>query len=279
MSETIEHFKLNGCEKVPDHSILIWESEIIPLSSANDRNEQNAFTSRKLFNVSNIPTDFLNNGDAANLIHRTVERIERSLPEANGANDAYSAFTDLINSEMNAKLKCVSHAKSFNSKGNRMRSKKYWNNELQLQWNKVCEKERLWLKCTNSINRNVLKANYCAERRRFDQMNRRYKRQHQRTAQEKLHDLLQNDTTRDFWKEIGKLSLANERKSKLPMEVVDPEGHSIFDQDQVLEKWKTDYSNLLNSESSKTFDEEHYEIVLRQLRENSVTNNGLMLIA
>ena len=73
------------------------------------------------------------------------------------------------------------HAKSFNSKGNRMRSKKYWNNELQLQWNKVCEKERLWPKCTNGINRNVLKDNYCAERRPFDQMNRRYKRQHQRT--------------------------------------------------------------------------------------------------
>ena len=73
MSETIEHFKQNGCEKVPDHSILIWESEIIPLSSASDRNEQNAFTSRKLFNVSNIPTDFLNNKDAANLIHRAVE--------------------------------------------------------------------------------------------------------------------------------------------------------------------------------------------------------------
>ena len=120
----------------------------------------------------------------------------------------------------------------------------------------------------------MLKANNCAERRHFDQMNRRYKRQHQRTAQEKLHDLLQNDTTRDFWKKIGKLSLANERKSKIPMEVVDPEGHSIFDQDQVLEKRKTDYSNLLNSENSETFDEEHYETVLRQLRENSVTNNS-----
>ena len=37
------------------------------------------------------------------------------------------------------------------------------------------------------------------------------------------------------------------------------EGNSIFDSDRVLEKLKTDYSNLLNSESSENFDNEHYE--------------------
>ena len=105
-------------------------------------------------------------------------------------------------------------------------------------------------------------------------MIRQCKRQYQRTEEEKLHNLLQNDnTTCDFWKEIGKLSLANERKSKIPVEVVDSEGNSIFDSDRVLEKWKTDYSNLLNPESTENFDQEHYETVLRQLHEHSVINN------
>ena len=98
----------------------------------------------------------------------------------------------------------------------------------------------------------MLKAAYCSERRHFDMLNRRCKRQYQRTEQEKLQNLLHNDNApRDFWREIGKLSLANERKSKIPMEVVDSDGYSIFDSDTVLEKWKTDYSNLLNSESSE----------------------------
>ena len=78
-------------------------------------------------------------------------------------------------------------------------------------------------------------------------MNRRCKRHYQRTEQEKLQGLLHNDgAPRDFWREIEKLSLANERKSKIPMEVVDADGTSIFDSDRVLEKWKTEYSSLLN---------------------------------
>ena len=105
-------------------------------------------------------------------------------------------------------------------------------------------------------------------------MNRQCKSQYQRTEQEKLHYLLQNDnTTYEVWKEIETLSLANERKSKIPMEVVDSEGNSIFDSDRVLEKWNTDYSNLLNTESIDNFDQEHYETVLRQLHEHPVINN------
>ena len=55
-------------------------------------------------------------------------------------------------------------------------------------------------------------------------------------------DLINSEinATCDFWKEIGKLSFANERKSKIPMEVVDSEANSLFDSDRVLEKWKTD---------------------------------------
>ena len=105
MTEIIEHFKLNGFEKIPDHSILLWESEILP--ATNDKGGENPFSQRKTFNVSSIPTEFFNSRDAANLIQRTVERIDRSLSEEHGANDAYSAFMDLIYSEMNAKLKCL----------------------------------------------------------------------------------------------------------------------------------------------------------------------------
>ena len=161
--------------------------------------------------MSSIPTDFLNNRDAAIMIQRTVERIDRNLSEEHGAHEAYSAFSDLILSEMKAKLKCFTQT-VVNSKGRRMKSKKYWNNDLQIQWNKVCEKEKRWLKCRNNNPRSKLKAVYCAERRLFDKMNRRCKRKYQRTEQKQLQNLLHNDNAPlDFWREIGKLSLANER--------------------------------------------------------------------
>lgn len=56
------------------------------------------------------------------------------------------------------------------------------------------------------------------------------------------------------------------------MEVSDSEGHFIFAREKVLEKWKTVYIYLLNSESAENFDDEHYETVLR--RRNSATNIG-----
>ena len=70
-----------------------------------------------------MPTDFLNNRDAAIMIQRTVKRIDRNLSEEHGANEAYSAFSDLIYSEMNAKLKCFTQT-DVNSTGRRMKCKK-----------------------------------------------------------------------------------------------------------------------------------------------------------
>ena len=125
-----------------------------------------------------------------------------------------------------------------------MQCKKYWNEELEIQWNKACEKEKLWLKCKQNNGRKQLKAQYCAERRTFDKLNRRFKRKQQRLKLETLQQLLENDVSRDFWKEIGKLFLANDRKIRIPMEVVDRDGKPNYNTDEILAKWKSDYSDL-----------------------------------
>ena len=222
MTETVEKFSLNGCTKIPDHSVLSWEMELPKYDNVNTcigtRQKAETFTmTRKRFNLTDIPVDFMNNQDILQQIEQTVLKIEDILSEENGASAAYSEFMELIRSEMDTKLKCV-NKQSSEIKTNKMKYKKYWNDELQRQWSIVCEKERTWLKCKNN-NKKKLKGDYCAERKRFDRLNRRFKRQYQRKEQEKLHNLVESDISRDFWKEIGKLSLANERKSKIPMEV------------------------------------------------------------
>ena len=272
MTETIEQFDLNRCDKIPDHSLLLWESNMCAPSIESETDISQNRLPRKRFNVTNIPEDFLNNREAVSLIERTIERIESSISEEHGANSAYSAFMDLLQTEMSSKLKSYSNTQY--SKGRKMKCKKYWNEELELQWIKVCEKEKLWLKCKTNNVRKQLKAQYCAERRSFDKLNRRFKRKQQRSKQENLQNLLENDTSRDFWKEIGKLSLANDRKMRIPMEVVDGDGRSIYNTDEILSRWKTDYSELLNPENDQNFDNEHYENIQQQLQGNDVLNNS-----
>lgn len=216
-------------KKIPDHSVLTWEVELLNYNHSTEPRQkaETVPTTRKHYKLTNIPIDFMNNQNILQQIEQTVLKIENILSEEHGANAAYSEFMELIPSEMDTKIKYVNKYLS-DSKGNKMKYKKYWNDELERQWNIVCEKERTWLKCKNN-NRKRLKGDYCAERKIFDRLNRRFKRQYQRKEQERLHNLVESDISRDFWREIGKLSLANERKSKIPMEVLDSDGNSVFD--------------------------------------------------
>ena len=132
----------------------------------------------------------------------------------------------------------------------------------------------MWLKCKTNNARKQLKAQYCAERRTFDKLNRRFKRKQQRLKQENLQNLLETDVSRDFWNETGKLSLANDRKMRIPMEIVDQDGKSSYNTDEILSRWKMDYSVLLNSENGHNFDNVHYENIQQQLRGNDVPNNN-----
>ena len=58
------------------------------------------------------------------------------------------------------------------------------------------------------------------------------------------------------------------------MEIVDQDGQSSYNTDEILSRWKTDYSDLLNSENGHNFDNVHYENVQQQLRGNNVPNNN-----
>ena len=105
MTEIIENFDLDRCDNIPDHRLLFWESELFNCDTENiNFREQISSTEPKTYNVSNLPSDFLNNREATILIERTFERIVMCNDQHHGTNDAYSAFTDLIHSEMDAEI-------------------------------------------------------------------------------------------------------------------------------------------------------------------------------
>jgi hypothetical protein len=89
--------------------------------------------------------------------------------------NAYDEFQLLVKSEMENKLPTYESSPRDNRR--KLRYKPYWNENLSLQWKKVCESEKIWLRFTsaNSMKRKR-KEEYCIHRKPFDRLNRKYKR-------------------------------------------------------------------------------------------------------
>ncbi|CAG2221537.1 unnamed protein product [Mytilus edulis] len=105
-----------------------------------------------------------------------------------------------------------------------------------------------------------LKQGFCNIRNQFDKLNRNTKRNFQLKEQDNLTKLFQSNNTRDFWKYIGNIGIANERRQNIPFKVKTDEGFSS-DVDVVLDKWKTDYEKLFNSGDNGNFDNNHLDWV------------------
>ncbi|CAC5403804.1 unnamed protein product [Mytilus coruscus] len=71
---------------------------------------------------------------------------------------------------------------------------------------------------------------------------------------------LEKPNSRDFWKQIGKIRISNDRRDQIPWEVIDDTGEVIMDKECVLQKWKTDYQTLFNDQTdSMLYDECHLD--------------------
>ena len=65
------------------------------------------------------------------------------------------------------------------------------------------------------------------------------KRLHWTNLQNEMVDKLNNDQ-QQFWRDIGKLGVAQTKNKQIPMEVVDQEGNANFNINVALDKWKQD---------------------------------------
>ena len=144
--------------------------------------------------------------------------------------------------------------------------KLYWSEDLQHQWDIVCETEKLWLTCSAPQKRNFRDA-FTIERKKFDKMNRKAKRAYQLTEQTRLGDLCDS---RNFWKEIGKVGLQNVRKVDISMEVTDEQGNIATDTQSVLSRCKNDYATLFSEDSSDLFNDEYLQRIKLCLENNTV---------
>ena len=140
------------------------------------------------------------------------------------------------------------------------RAKPYWTSELQDLWDDVCKNERLWLKNKRGVS---LRKIFVYPVKKFDKLNRQCKRKYLLDQQKQLQEEFENyDNPRNFWSKIGRLGLANDRKTSIPWEVKDCNGQIYTDRNSVLNKWKTDYECLFNAgQDNAYFDKTHLENV------------------
>ncbi|MEW8548010.1 MAG: endonuclease/exonuclease/phosphatase family protein, partial [Candidatus Thiodiazotropha sp.] len=276
MSELINAFNLHGLTKIPDHSLVqvVLEFQSVDVK---DRDVHNVGTQRlPKFNFNDIPVSFLNDEESFDKLNQTILKIQNTISTYSNINSAYNDFTALLHSEMESKLKKHSFKQHFTSKKHKSRAKPYWSQELEEIWGIVCSAEKQWLSCKNNISKRNLRELYCSKRNNFNRLLRKAKRKFQQREQDRLHqEMFDRENPRDFWKDIGKLGLANERKQTIPMEILDENAGIKTETTEVLKKWKSDYDGLYNDVNSETFDQDHLEAVISSVEnaENDIFPN------
>ncbi len=274
MTGAIRKHRLLPPDVLPDHSLLTWDlllpqSDIDQMNMCQNMVDDGEINKQERFVIKSVPDDFLEGN--LQRVQETIARIEQSIADEQGVNETYDEFVNLIVSEMKEKFPlCRNSVKKYKSKS---MYKPYWNEELQEQWDSVEKCEELWKKCTSTTNRKrQLKAAFCQERKTFDTMNRKFKRKYQKEQQDALlNDFNQN--TRDFWRKIGKLGIHQDRKIKIPWEIVDSDGQSDFDKRNVLNRWSCDFKNLFTGIGNDNFDENHLQHVKTSLQNDSWPEN------
>ncbi|CAC5412748.1 unnamed protein product [Mytilus coruscus] len=143
-------------------------------------------------------------------------------------------------------LNCVNNRK-------RRLKKKWWNDDLTVKWNHVCQAENQYLHCTTVNNNTYLRQFYAKKRKEIDELVQKSRRQYWHSCQEELVNLNKN-YPRQFWRKIGKFGFGNERQSIIPNEMLQNDGSVTNNMDDVLQKWKNSFheNTLLDAKSIGT---------------------------
>ena len=94
---------LKGCEKVSDHSVLIYEINIC--NNIKENISEKCPISFKCYHLNDIPGSFLNCEESFVKVNLAIDRIEKSLTDESDVHAAYHEFASLIKFEMAEKLK------------------------------------------------------------------------------------------------------------------------------------------------------------------------------
>ena len=235
---------------IPDHSCLLWNIVTPQVADGIDHSSHPDLPTQAQvkYDASVIPDSFLLDPSVLNEVQAVIGRLESSFRVQSDIDQAYTDFCSVVTNEMQSKLPCKTKTSYGSSNKRRRVGKPWWSPDLTILWNKVCESERIWLHCNIPQERSRYKQMFVAARKQFVIAVQRAKRKRWAILQENML-LNLNADSKTFWRDIGRVGVADTRSKDIPMEAVLDDGTVTYDKSQVLEKWRQDFSSLYNDTS------------------------------
>ena len=233
---------------IPDHSFLKWIVNS-PHESRREKDTANGEPNKchVRYDLKNIPSDFMS-GDILLRVQDVIHVLEEQHQTQETINEAYSAFSELVKSEMNDSIphRNINHGAKFRNK--HRPQKPWWHEGLSDIWHELCRAEKQWLKSPHHQKAQA-KAAMKQGQKQFNREVQKAKRNHWYSQQEEMMNLC-NDNDPHFWKKIGAIGIAQERSKTLPLEVLQTDGSVTNDIEKVKCKWYYSFQRLLNPEPS-----------------------------
>ena len=214
------------------HSMLVWKYILDDLYSDLTIKRNSQLIKIRIYDVSQVPDDFM--CDTAITIN--VSDIRTDIDQL------YLNFCDVVKSEMETSLpsKCI----TLNTSKQRQvfsRVKPWWTDRLKDLWASCCVAERNMGIVENG--RQLFQQCH----RDLDREGRAAKGQYWYQQQKSLLDMKQST---DFWKTMDQMGISQSQVHQIPWEVIN-DGQSISaNHNIVLNRWKTAFEQLLNSNQS-----------------------------
>ena len=230
---------------IPDHSLLVWSINFDQCCFENSEDETfgNEQTFDK-FDLSTVSTDFLSGTNDLFRVSQAVAKLEQSFRTQRDIDAAFNDWCGIIKEKMYERLPYKTIKIGVDNKRRKI-GKPWWSDRLIDLWNDACIAERFWLGCREKHTKSVYKSNYITKRKLFDREVQHAKRIYwYRTQIDMARECNLQDNS--FWKTIGKLVVSQCRKQQIPMEVVLEDGSISTKHLDILNKWKNDFSSLLN---------------------------------
>ncbi|CAG2223305.1 unnamed protein product [Mytilus edulis] len=200
------------------------------------------------YGLGKVPYDWLNSESFISDIDRIICILEESEANQCDIDKTYESFVNSIKSEMSEKIpnKIIQISNGSSNKHRRIK-KPWWSTELTDLWNEVCKSETMYLKTKSCHSKKQLRHLYCQNRKLFDKNVQQAKRRYWYKMQDDLTSSC--DNPKEFWRKIGKIGIGAERQRNIPMEIKLEDGSVSTDPISVLNKWKNDFSSMLNVEN------------------------------
>ena len=244
MQDVISELDYQDNRQVPGHSLLAWQINLDQVGdslpySPNLDGQQPPPPTMAHYNLQKVPQNFME--DRNEEVNQLINVLNTKPVSQDLIDKIYSQFCDIVKNEMEDKLPRSSpgsHKQPFH--------KPWWNQELKEARKLVAKAEQEWLKCSNRITRQLLRAQYREVRRKFDSLVRKTKRKWSNKTWGLLDSSLLGGP-QTFWKQLRKHTGLGKKKSPMiPMEVIDGQ-RILSNKEDVLNKWYTDFATLLNT--------------------------------